>query len=113
MASVRGDPDPALARAMVSMRPGPVGNNAHSGTFAKAIALRPARANRCECLGHSADPCFPTWGGEVEPVGCADIAHRTAFRPSRSGPRGLGARGFRREMARPYGKWAPRRTPTP
>src|SRR5215471_2130930 len=46
--------------------------------FAKAIALRPARANRCDRLGHSAHPCFPTWGGEVEPVGCADIAHRTA-----------------------------------
>ena len=41
-------------------------------------------------LAHSADPCFLTWGGEVEPVGYGDIAPqdgRGHFGPSKGGPR--------------------------
>src|SRR5215470_1691128 len=54
--------------------------------------------NAAIALVHSADPCFPTWGGEVEPVGCCDIApqdmNRRHFGPRGGGPRGLAARGF-------------------
>ena len=59
--------------------------------------------NAAIALAHSADPCFPTWGGELEPVGCCDIApqdmNRRHFGRAEAG-RAVSPRVFRWERAR-------------
>src|SRR6516165_3577261 len=72
--------------------------------------------NAAIALAHSADPCFATWGGKVEPVGCCDVApqdmNRRHFGRAEAG-RAVSPRGASvGEGSARYGKRASRRTPT-